>query len=138
MEKFNLVLFNEEDKQLLVQKINQVLQIHNQNFTLSVVDVEQVLDGWVHALLDNHLIDFSLRNTLYLMQQTAKKNRMLKSEYLNIVETLQESFYYLHSIHQTEDEELWEIIWNLYEKFDGNLEYVQGYIEDFPGFKGDE
>lgn len=137
MAKYDLMLFNEEDKLQMVQKVNQVLQENNQSFALSTTDVKQVLDNRKQALVDHHLIDFSLDNTLHLMEQAAKQQRMSKSEYLNMVEVLQESFYYLHSIQPIEDEALWEMIWEIYQKFDGNLEYLQGYIEDFPDLKGD-
>lgn len=138
MVNYDVLLFNEEDKQQLVQKVNQVLRLNGQSFTLTIADVEQILDSREQAMLDHHLIDFSLNNLVHFMEGIAKRRRMSKSEYLNIVEVLQESFYYLHSIHPAEDERLLEIIWRLYEKFDGNLEYIQGYIEDFPGSKGDE
>ena len=138
MERYDVSLFNEADKQLLKQKANQVLKINQQSFLLSTIDVQQVLDGRKQALLDNHLIDFSLHNTLHFMEQVAQKQQLSKGEYLTIVEVLQECFYYLHSLHSVEDEALWEIIWALYEKFDGNLEYVQGAVEDFSGLKEGE
>lgn len=137
MTKYDLMLFKEKDKLQMVQKVNQVLQENNQSFALSTTDVKQVLDNRKQALVDHHLIDFSLDNTLHMMEQAAKEQRMSKSEYLNMVEVLQESFYYLHSLQPVEDEALWEMIWEIYQKFDGNLEYLQGYIEDFPGLKGD-
>lgn len=138
MMKYDISLFNEADKHLLRQRVNQALKMTHQSFQLAVADIEQVLDGRKQAMLDNHLIDFSLNNTQHFMEQVARSQRMSKSEYLTIVEVLQDCFYYLHSLQLAEDEALWEIIWTLYEKFAGNLEYLQGAIEDFPSFKEDE
>lgn len=132
MLKCDMALFNSDEKRQLTQKINQALRINNQFFALSVAEVEQVLDSRRQALIEHHLIDFSLTNTLHCMEQIAKDRRMSKSEYVSTVEILQESFYYLHSLQSVEDEKIWSFIWAIYEEFDGNLEYVQGYIEDFP------
>ncbi|MEO1773182.1 DUF6323 family protein [Candidatus Enterococcus ferrettii] len=138
MENYDLSLFNQQTKLQIVQQVNQLLQLNNQSFSLTTVDVEEVLDNRDQALKDYQLIDFSLANTLHFMEQAAQERRMVKNEYLTMVEVLQESFYYLHSLQPAEDETLWEKIQEIYEKFDGNLEYVQGYIEDFPTLKEDD
>lgn len=138
MAQYNLSLFNQQEKLQMTQQINQLLQLNNQSFRLTAADVETVLDNRNQTLKDHHLIDFSLSNTLHFMEQAAQERRMTKRDYLTMVEVLQESFYYLHSLHPAEDEVLWEKLQEIYEKFDGNLEYLQGYIEDFPVNKEDE
>lgn len=138
MDQYDLLLFNQQEKLQVVQQVNQVLQLNNQSFSLTAADVEAVLDNRNQTLKDHHLIDFSLSNTVHFMEQAAQERRMTKKEYLILVERLQESFYYLHSIQSAEDEELWERLQAIYEKFDGNLAYLQGYIEDHPVLKEEE
>ncbi|MHC5375155.1 DUF6323 family protein [Enterococcus sp. LJL120] len=135
MEDYGLSLFNEQNKLQLIQKVNQVLQENKQSFQLTSADVEMVLDSREQALKDNHLIDFSLKNVSHFMEQIAQDEIMTKNQYLITVDVLQESFYYLHSIQPAEDEAIWDKIWTIYKMFDGNLEYLQGYIEDFPDLK---
>lgn len=138
MEQYDLSLFNNQEKLQIIQQVNQVLQLNHQSFTLTTADVEEVLDNRTQTLKDHHLIDFRLTNTMHFMEQAAQERRMTKTDYLYLVEILQESFYYLQSIQPTEDEALWEWLQEIYEKFDGNLEYLQGYIEDHPVRKEDE
>lgn len=138
MEQYDLVLFKNQEKLQMIQQVNQVLQLNHQSFTLTTADVEEVLDNRTQTLKDHHLIDFRLTNTVHFMEQAAQERRMTKKEYLNLVEILQESFYYLQSIQPAEDEALWEWLQEIYEKFNGNLEYFQGYVEDYPVRKEDE
>lgn len=138
MEQYDLVLFNNQEKLQMTQQINQALQLNHQSFTVTTADVEEVLDNRTQTLKDHHLIDFRLTNTMHFMEQAAQERRMTKTDYLYLVEILQESFYYLQSIQPAEDEALWEWLQEIYEKFDGNLEYLQGYIEDHPVRKEDE
>ncbi|GCF92602.1 hypothetical protein NRIC_04930 [Enterococcus florum] len=135
MEDFALTLFKGQ-QQLVIHQVNQTLKTNRQSFSLSVMDVEELLEHRKAVLEENYLIDFSLKNTIRLLMRTAAQERFTKQEYLQKIEDLQEVFYYLHSLQFAEDEVLMERIFEVYHRFEGDVEYLKGYFEDNPQSAG--
>lgn len=142
MTQFDTSLFNQflslqtDDPQT---KINELL-LNHKNFELSVADFSELTEERNKLFQEHHLLDFSWQNTQAIAGFLAKEQIYYKREYLEQLLVCQSIFYYLrayHSGHIT-DQEILATIQQRYQKYQGDLELLQGSFEDFPVLEEDE
>lgn len=143
MEQFDLTLFNRflsEQKEEPREKINQQLQKSHKNYQLSAADITEIAEERTQLFKDHHLLDFSWENSQLVASFLASEPILYRSDFLEHFSVCQAIFYYLRAYHpsQVGDQEILEEIELRYQKYDGDLEMLQGSFEDFPELGEDE
>ena len=92
------------------------------------------------SLRNYHLLDFSWENSQTVAHFLAKEPFSYKSDYLEHFSICQELFYYLRAYHSGSitDQEILEEIERRYQKYQGDVEALQGSFEDFPELEEEE
>lgn len=143
MTQFDLTLFN----QFLAQQndnprtaINHALQANQKSFQLSVADFSELAEERKQLFTEHHLVDFSWQNAQALAGFLAEEAIFYKSDFLEHLSVCQVLFYYLRSYHSghVTDQEILEAIEGRYQKYQGDLDMLQGSFEDFPELEEDE
>lgn len=143
MVKFDVLLFNQflSDRQEEPRKkINQALQKRHAGFQLSEADFSDLAEERNQLFNENQLIDFSWNNSQTIANFLVTEPLFYKSDYLQHLSVCQAIFYYLRAYHpsQVTDLEILEDIERRYQKYQGDLETLQGSFEDFPELEADE
>lgn len=143
MSNFDVSLFNQflsEQKEEPRTTINQVLQVNHKSFQLSVADFREIAEERKQHFKNYHLLDFSWENAQTVAHFLAKEPFSYKSDYLEHFSICQELFYYLRAYHSGSitDQEILEEIERRYQKYQGDIEALQGSFEDFPELEEEE
>lgn len=143
MADFDLTLFNQllaVQKEELRTAINQVLQTNHKSFQLSVEDFTEIAEERAQLFKDHHLLDFSWENSQTVARFLAEQPIYYKSEYMEQYSICQALFYYLRAYHpgQVSDQDILEEIERRYQKYQGDLDLLQGSFEDFPNLDSEE
>lgn len=143
MSNFDLSLFNQflsEQTEEPRTTINQMLQVNHKSFQLTVADFTEIAEERKQHFKDHHLFDFSWEKSQAVAGFLAKEALFYKSDYLEHFSICQELFYYLRAYHSgaITDQEILEEIERRYEKYQGDIETLQGSFEDFPELEEEE
>ena len=143
MTNFDLSLFNQllaEQKEETRTTINQALQANHKSFQLSVAEFTEIAEERAQLFKDHHLLDFSWENSQTVARFLAEQPIYYKSEYMEHYSICQALFYYLRAYHpgQVSDQDILEEIEQRYQKFQGDLDLLQGSFEDFPNLDSEE
>lgn len=137
MTNIDLSLFNQlliGQKEAPRTAINQVLQQTHRGFQLSIVDFSEIAEERAKLFKEHHLLDFSWENSQAVACFLAEQPIYYKSEYMEHYSICQALFYYLRAYHpgQVSDQDILEEIERRYQKYQGDLDLLQGSFEDFP------
>lgn len=104
------------------------------DYELSLTEVTEIYDTRNTILQENHLIDFSLNNTIYLAQMLCHREKRSAKQLMNDLEQLHAIFYYLRSFEneRISDEELIERIELVLNHYGDDFEQTMGYSENHP------
>ncbi|MGM0169557.1 hypothetical protein IGI39_003873 [Enterococcus sp. AZ135] len=142
MSKFDLSLFNQflsQQKENPRSVINQELKANHKAFQLSIEDFSEISEERKQLFKEHHLMDFSWANSQSIGSFLVSEPIFYKSDYLAHYSILQAVFYYLRSYHPggITDQEIMEEIERRYQKYQGDVEMLQGSFEDFPELEED-
>ena len=143
MTNFDLSLFNQllaEQKEETRTTINQALQANHKSFQLSVAEFTEIAEERAQLFKDHHLFDFSWENSQTVARFLAEQPIYYKSEYMEHYSICQALFYYLRAYHlgKVSDQDILEEIERRYQKYQGDLDLLQGSFEDFPDLDSEE
>lgn len=134
-EKNNLSLFNELDNTVSLQLQQQLVAVtQNIGCELSFAEVTDIYEARNMALKENHLIDFSLQNTVQLAHMLCEQEKLSAKQLTSDLKQALEIFYYLRSAENTSisDEELIERMAEVFQHYAGDFENIEGYFESHP------
>lgn len=136
MEDYGLTLFNSVSLDYRTDSVRQELNLRvtGRNFQFSVIEVANLLEQRKQILLDNHLIDFSLENLLFMTEYLSDDLTLTQSGLVSNLLDCQEIFYYLRMTGNSgvSDEVISEKLFTVYADCQGDLNQVRGYFEDYP------
>ncbi|NMS90340.1 hypothetical protein HGQ85_10380 [Clostridioides difficile] len=100
---------------------------------LSEVDVKDIITSRNYTLKGYGRIELDIKVTKQLIENIYKSQFTNMDDYLEAINDMQEIFYYLknETNDKISDDEIIEMLDELYEKFSGNLDNVRGEADEF-------
>lgn len=124
------------DSQLAVSQLrDELAQVTRRaGYELSIPQVTEVYEARNEALVANHLIDFSLANTIQLTKILLDREKLSAKSLVNDLTEAMDIFYYLRAAENTgySDEDLIIALTEVLDHYAGDLENVKGYFESNP------
>lgn len=116
---------------------NELLETNEESkeygLTLSESDVKDIITSRNYTLKGYGRIELDIKTTKQLIENIYKSQFTNINDYLETINDMQEIFYYLKN--ETDDKicdnEIIELLDELYEKFSGNLDNVRGEADEF-------
>lgn len=119
-----------------IQK-NEILKINSESeqyaLSLSQEDVEEIIKARNYTLQSYGRIDLNINVTKQLIEILYKSQYTDKDDYVELINDLQEIFYYLknETLDEISDIDLLEIIDEFYNECSGRIDNVQNNAEKF-------
>ena len=132
----NIILSFLNNNNLIAIK-NQILEINDKSvdygLVLSPKDVEEVIKSRKDSLKTYGRIDLNMDITEKIMEILYTSQYTDKDDYLELINDLQDIFYYLknETLDEISDNEILDKISELYEKTSGRIDNVQNLAEKF-------
>lgn len=132
----NIILSFLNNNNLIAIK-NQILEINDKSvdygLVLSPKDVEEVIKSRKDSLKTYGRIDLNMDITEKIMEILYTSQYTDKDDYLELINDLQDIFYYLknETLDEISDNEILEKISEFYEKTSGRIDNVQNLAEKF-------
>ncbi|MCI9977178.1 hypothetical protein JY742_13690 [Clostridioides difficile] len=116
---------------------NELLETNEESkaygLALSESDVKDIITSRNYTLKGYGRIELDIKTTKQLIENIYKSQFTNINDYLETINDMQEIFYYLKN--ETDDKicdnEIIELLDELYEKFSGNLDNVRGEADEF-------
>ena len=132
----NIILSFLNNNNLIAIK-NQILEINDKSvdygLVLSPKDVEEVIKSRKDSLKTYGRIDLNMDITEKIMEILYTSQYTDKDDYLELINDLQDIFYYLknETLDEISDNEILDKISEFYEKTSGRIDNVQNLAEKF-------
>ena len=132
----NIILSFLNNNNLIAIK-NQILEINDKSvdygLVLSPKDVEEVIKSRKDSLKTYGRIDLNMDITEKIMEILYTSQYTDKDDYLELINDLQDIFYYLknETLDEISDNEILDKISEFYEKTSGRIDNVQNLVEKF-------
>ncbi|MCC0636057.1 MULTISPECIES: DUF6323 family protein [unclassified Clostridioides] len=116
---------------------NELLETNKESkcygLVLSEADVKDIITSRNDTLKGYGRIELDIKVTKQLIENIYTSQFTNMDDYLEIINDMQEIFYYLKNETDDKicDDEIIEILDELYEKFTGNMDNVRGEAEEF-------
>lgn len=116
---------------------NELLETNEESkeygLTLSESDVKDIITSRNYTLKGYGRIELDIKTTKQLIENIYKSQFTNINDYLETINDMQEIFYYLKNETDDKicDDEIIELLDELYEKFSGNLDNVRGKADEF-------
>lgn len=116
---------------------NELLETNEKSreygLALSESDVKDIITSRNYTLKGYGRIELDIKTTKQLIENIYKSQFTNINDYLETINDMQEIFYYLKNETDDKicDDEIIEILDELYEKFLGNLDNVRGEVDKF-------
>lgn len=116
---------------------NELLETNEESkeygLTLSESDVKDIITSRNYTLKGYGRIELDIKTTKQLIENIYKSQFTNINDYLETINDMQEIFYYLKNETDDKicDDEIIELLDELYEKFSGNLDNVRGEADEF-------
>lgn len=103
-------------------------------YELSFTEVTEIYHTRNTILQENHLLDFSLNNTICLVNMLCCREKRNAKQLLDDLEQVHTIFYYLRSFENStmSDEELINRIESVLNYYADDFEHTMGYFENHP------
>ena len=132
----NIILSSIQNKSIIVAK-NELLKINDESSAYGLIltpqDVEEIIKSRGYSLKNYGRIDLNMDVTKKLINKIYTSQYTDKDDYVEIINDLQDIFYYLknETLDEISDNEIIDIIVEFYEKTSGRIENIQNLIEKF-------
>lgn len=132
----NIILSSIQNKSIIVAK-NELLKINDESSAYGLIltpqDVEEIIKSRGYSLKNYGRIDLNMDVTKKLINKIYTSQYTDKDDYVEIINDLQDIFYYLknETLDEISDNEIIDIIVEFYEKTSGRIENIQNLTEKF-------
>lgn len=132
----NIILSSLQNEAIIVAK-NEILKINEESSAYGLIltpeDVEEIIKSRGHSLKTYGRIDLNMDVTKKLINKIYTSQYTDKDDYVEIINDLQDIFYYLknETLDEISDYEIIDIIVEFYEKTSGRIDNVQNLSEKF-------
>ncbi|WP_228416691.1 DUF6323 family protein [Terrisporobacter hibernicus] len=132
----NIILSSIQNKSIIVAK-NELLKINDESSVYGLIltpqDVEEIIKSRGYSLKNYGRIDLNMDVTKKLINKIYTSQYTDKDDYVEIINDLQDIFYYLknETLDEISDNEIIDIIVEFYEKTSGRIENIQNLSEKF-------
>lgn len=132
----NIILSSIQNKSIIVAK-NKLLKINDESSAYGLIltpqDVEEIIKSRGYSLKNYGRIDLNMDVTKKLINKIYTSQYTDKDDYVEIINDLQDIFYYLknETLDEISDNEIIDIIVEFYEKTSGRIENIQNLSEKF-------
>ncbi|WP_245227385.1 DUF6323 family protein [Terrisporobacter petrolearius] len=132
----NIILSSIQDKSIIVAK-NDLLKINDESSAYGLIltpqDVEEIIKSRGYSLKNYGRIDLNMDVTKKLINKIYTSQYTDKDDYVEIINDLQDIFYYLknETLDEISDNEIIDIIVEFYEKTSGRIDNIQNLTEKF-------
>ena len=132
----NIILSSIQDKSIIVAK-NDLLKINDESSAYGLIltpqDVEEIIKSRGYSLKNYGRIDLNMDVTKKLINKIYTSQYTDKDDYVEIINDLQDIFYYLknETLDEISDTEIIDIIVEFYEKTSGRIDNIQNLTEKF-------
>ena len=132
----NIILSSLQSEAITVAK-NEILKINEESLTYGLIlkpkNVEEIINSRAYSLKTYGRIDLNMDITKKLIKKIYKSQYTNKDDYVEIINDLQDIFYYLknETLDKLSDNEIIDIISEFYEKTSGQIDNIQSLVEKF-------
>lgn len=132
----NIILSSIQNKSIVVAK-NELLKINDESSSYGLIltpeDVEEIIKSRGYSLKIYGRIDLNMDVTKKLINKIYTSQYTDKDDYVEIINDLQDIFYYLknETLDEISDNEIIDIIAEFYEKTSGRIDNIQNLTEKF-------
>lgn len=123
-------------RSLTVSQLEQELSkiTLQEGIKLSEQQVSDIFESRNDTLVSNHLIDFSLSNTVHLSAMLLERETFDANHLVKTLKDVSEIFYYVRASENAaySDEDIIDQIKLVLNHYDGNMENTSGYFENHP------
>lgn len=132
----NIILSSIQNKSIIVAK-NELLKINDESSAYGLIltpqDVEEIIKSRGYSLKNYGRIDLNMDVTKKLINKIYTSQYTDKDDYVEIINDLQDIFYYLknETLDEISDNEIIDIIVEFYEKTSGRIANIQNLTEKF-------
>lgn len=132
----NIILSSLQSEAITVAK-NEILKINEESLAYGLIlkpkDVEEIINSRAYSLKTYGRIDLNMDITKKLIKKIYKSQYTNKDDYVEIINDLQDIFYYLknETLDKLSDNEIIDIISEFYEKTSGQIDNIQSLVEKF-------
>ena len=132
----NIILSSIQNESIIVAK-NEILKINEESSAYGLIltpgDVEEIIKSRGYSLKTYGRIDLNMDITKKLINKIYTSQYTDKDDYVEIINDLQDIFYYLknETLDEISDHEIIDIIVGFYEKTSGRIDNVQNLTEKF-------
>ncbi|WP_228105972.1 DUF6323 family protein [Terrisporobacter mayombei] len=132
----NIILSSIQNESIIVAK-NEILKINEESSAYGLIltpgDVEEIIKSRGYSLKIYGRIDLNMDVTKKLINKIYTSQYTDKDDYVEIINDLQDIFYYLknETLDEVSDNEIIDIIVEFYEKTSGRIDNVQNLTEKF-------
>ncbi|WP_343347433.1 DUF6323 family protein [Terrisporobacter petrolearius] len=132
----NIILSSIQNKSIVVAK-NELLKINDESSAYGLIltpeDVEEIIKSRGYSLKNYGRIDLNMDVTKKLINKIYTSQYTDKDDYVEIINDLQDIFYYLknETLDEISDNEIIDIIVEFYEKTSGRIDNIQNLTEKF-------
>ncbi|XAM50939.1 hypothetical protein TVTCOM_10480 [Terrisporobacter vanillatitrophus] len=132
----NIILSSLQNEAIIVAK-NEILKINEESSAYGLIltpeDVEEIIKSRGHSLKTYGRIDLNMDVTKKLINKIYTSQYTDKDDYVEIINDLQDIFYYLknETLDEISDYEIIDIIVEFYEKTSGRMDNIQNLSEKF-------
>jgi len=132
----NIILSSIQNKSIIVAK-NELLKINDKSSAYGLIltpeDVEEIIKSRGYSLKNYGRIDLNMDVTKKLINRIYTSQYTDKDDYVEIINDLQDIFYYLknETLDEISDNEIIDIIVEFYEKTSGRIDNIQNLTEKF-------
>ena len=132
----NIILSSIQNESIIVAK-NEILKINEESSAYGLIltpgDVEEIIKSRGYSLKTYGRIDLNMDVTKKIINKIYISQYTDKDDYVEIINDLQDIFYYLknETLDEISDHEIIDIIVGFYEKTSGRIDNVQNLTEKF-------
>lgn len=132
----NIILSSIQNKSIIVAK-NELLKINDESSAYGLIltpqDVEEIIKSRGYSLNNYGRIDLNMDVTKKLINKIYTSQYTDKDDYVEIINDLQDIFYYLknETLDEISDNEIIDVIVEFYEKTSGRIDNIQNLTEKF-------
>ena len=131
------IILSSLNKDLMSIQENEILKLNSESsrygLTLSLDDVEEIIRSRNLTLKSYGRIELNMNATKKLIENLYTSQYTDKDDYVELINDLQEIFYYLknETLDEISDSELIEMICEFYEECSGRIDNIQNKAEKF-------
>lgn len=132
----NIILSSIQNESIILAK-NEILKINEESSAYGLIltpgDVEEIIKSRGYSLKTYGRVDLNMDITKKLINKIYTSQYTDKDDYVEIINDLQDIFYYLknETLDEISDYEIIDIIVEFYEKTSGRIDNVQNLTEKF-------